>query len=57
MDLIEKESGDGKCGRRVCAWCVPPRDLGPDPKIAAREVTHGMCPACAEALCKGMAGA
>ena len=56
MDLIEEESGDGKCGRRVCAWCVPPRDLGPDPKIAAGEVTHGLCPACAEALCKGMAG-
>ena len=56
MDLIEKEGGDRKCGRRVCAWCVPPRDLGPEPKIAVGEVTHVLCPVCAEDLCRGIPG-
>lgn len=34
------------CGRRVCAWCEPQRDLGPAPDVPAGRVTHGICPAC-----------
>jgi hypothetical protein len=36
------------CGRMVCAWCVPMRDIGPAPGIAAGKVSHGMCPVCLE---------
>lgn len=35
-----------QCGRRVCAWCVPPRDLGHALELPAGAVTHGMCAAC-----------
>jgi hypothetical protein len=38
------------CGRRVCAWCVPPRDMGPAPLLAAGRVTHGICEACAASM-------
>ena len=38
---------DQTCGRRVCAFCVPPRDMGPAPRLAFGDVTHGICPACA----------
>ena len=34
------------CGRRVCAWCVPMRDLGPEPELPAGVSTHGICDAC-----------
>lgn len=34
------------CGRVVCAWCVPPRDLRAAPELPAGKVTHGMCPEC-----------
>lgn len=34
------------CGRRVCAWCVPPRDLGPAPGVPAGSETTGICPEC-----------
>jgi hypothetical protein len=34
------------CGRVVCAWCVPPRDLRPAPALPAGKVTHGICPEC-----------
>ncbi len=37
-----------ECGRRVCAWCQPQRDLGPAPGLAAGKVTHGVCPECFE---------
>jgi len=37
------------CGRRVCAFCVPPRDMGPAPRLAFGDVTHGICAACASA--------
>ena len=35
------------CGRRVCAWCVPPRDMGPALSLPVGRVTHGICDACA----------
>ena len=38
------------CGRRVCAWCKPPRDLGPAPSIPAGKVSHGICASCAAKL-------
>lgn len=44
------ESPRPTCGRRVCAWCVPMRDLGPAPDLAAGETTHGICEECARAL-------
>lgn len=34
------------CGRVVCAWCVPMRDLGPAPGIAAGLTTHAICEGC-----------
>jgi hypothetical protein len=34
------------CGRRICAWCVPMRDLGPAPELPAGQETHGMCDPC-----------
>lgn len=37
---------EAACGRRVCAWCKPQRDLGPAPKLPVGAVTHGMCPEC-----------
>jgi hypothetical protein len=37
------------CGRRVCAFCEPPRDMGPAPGLAFGDVTHGICAACATA--------
>lgn len=35
-----------KCGRLVCAWCKPQRDLGPSPLMRVGEITHGICPEC-----------
>jgi hypothetical protein len=35
-----------ECGRVVCAWCVPMRDLGPAPGLAAGLTTHGICGGC-----------
>ena len=40
---------DPTCGRRVCAFCEPPRDMGPAPGLAFGDVTHGICAACAAA--------
>lgn len=40
------EASAPACGRRVCAWCVPPRDLGPAPGLEAGKTTHGMCREC-----------
>ena len=37
-----------ECGRRVCAHCVPMRDMGPAPGLPAGAVTHGICAACLE---------
>lgn len=34
------------CGRRVCAWCTPQRDLGPAPELAVGKITHGICEQC-----------
>lgn len=34
------------CGRRVCSWCVPNRDLGPCPGIPAGQISHTMCDQC-----------
>jgi hypothetical protein len=34
------------CGRRVCAWCTPQRDMGPAPELAPGKITHGICPDC-----------
>ncbi len=34
------------CGRRVCAWCKPPREIGTAPELPAGAVTHGMCATC-----------
>lgn len=35
-----------KCGRVVCAWCKPQRDIGPALLMPAGEITHGICPEC-----------
>jgi hypothetical protein len=56
MDLTTDESSERKYGRRVCFRCVPPGDLGPDPKIMAGEIKPGLCQACGDALCRGAAG-
>lgn len=56
MDPTTDESSERKYGRRVCFRCVPPRDLGPDPKIMAGEIKPGLCQACGDALCRGAAG-
>lgn len=42
----EAEVAEEKCGRLICAWCVPPRDLGPAPGFQPGEFTHGICPGC-----------
>jgi hypothetical protein len=42
----ETEVAEDKCGRVLCAWCVPPRDMGPAPGFQTGEFTHGICPAC-----------
>lgn len=39
-------SAPANCGRRVCAWCVPMRDLGPAPELPAGVSTHGICEEC-----------
>ena len=38
------------CGRRICAWCVPHRDLGPAPSLAAGQITHGICEECSRRM-------
>ncbi len=35
-----------KCGRVVCAWCKPQRDIGPAPLMPEGEITHGICQEC-----------
>lgn len=39
-----------QCGRRVCAWCVPQRDLGPAHELCCGDVTHGICKECSAAI-------
>lgn len=48
MDMSGPKGVDGECGREICAWCVPPRDIGPAPGFQLGEFTHGICPACCE---------
>jgi hypothetical protein len=42
----ESKGAEGACGRQICAWCVPPRDLGPAIGFQPGELTHGICPTC-----------
>lgn len=39
-----------KCGRIVCAWCKPMRDLGPAWGLPKGKDTHGICPTCYRVL-------
>lgn len=40
-------------GRRVCAWCVPQRDIGTAHGLPVGKVTHTCCPECAKTFCDG----
>ncbi len=42
----EIKVAEEKCGRFICAWCVPPRDMGPARGFQAGEFSHGICPGC-----------
>jgi hypothetical protein len=45
-EFREVRPRDPACGRRVCAWCVPHRDLGPAPGVPAGVITHECCAEC-----------
>jgi hypothetical protein len=46
LNRPEAVAPQAMCGRVVCAWCVPMRDLRPAPELPAGKITHGICPAC-----------
>lgn len=50
MADLEPKPEDRNCGRKVCAWCKPARDLGPAHGLARGQITHGICPTCMAAM-------
>ena len=56
----EVEVAEDNCGRLICAWCVPPRDMGAAPGFHVGEFTHGICPVCRKqyfpGACERLAG-
>lgn len=46
IERRRRERRERNCGRYVCAWCMPQRDLGPAWKLPAGETSHGICGEC-----------
>lgn len=50
MADLETKEEHRNCGRVVCGWCKPVRDMGPAVGLARGKVTHGICPTCSAAM-------
>lgn len=50
MADLEPLEADRNCGRVVCAWCKPNRDMGPAHGLKRGQITHGICPKCSAAM-------
>lgn len=46
MAQLNVTLAEANCGRRVCAWCAPMRDLGPCLGIAPGAESHTFCAEC-----------